>query len=114
MKKSRKQCLGHKKHSKHFCLLHLCDFKVFGRWNESENKRCCFVAKSCLALCDPWTMARQAPLSLGFPRQEYWSGLLGPSVDDLPDPGIKPASPELQGRFFTTRTPRKPREYYSK
>ena len=41
----------------------------------------------------PWTVAHQAPLSVGFPRQEYWSGL--PSPEDLPDPGIKPASPAL-------------------
>ena len=75
---------------------------------ESENKRCCLVAKSCLALCDPWTIARQASLSLGFPRQEYWSGLLGPSVDDLPDPGIKPASPVLQADSLPSEPPGKP------
>ena len=50
--------------------------------------------------------ACQAPLSLGFSRQEYWSGLPCPPPGDLPDPGIKPASllsPALAGRFFTTR-----------
>ena len=47
-------------------------------------------------LCILWTVARQAPLSMGFPRQEYWSGLLFPSLGDLPDPGIKPKSPALQ------------------
>ena len=41
--------------------------------------------------CIPWTVARQAPLSVGFSRQEHWSGLLFPSPGDLPDPGIKPA-----------------------
>ena len=41
----------------------------------------------------PWTVACQAPLSMGFPRQEYWSGLPFPFPGDLPDPGIKPASP---------------------
>ena len=53
----------------------------------------------------PWTVARQAPLSMGFPRQEYWSGLLFPPPGDLPDPGIEPSSlmsPALAGRFFTT------------
>ena len=105
MKKSRKQCLGHKRHSKHFCLPHLCDFKDFGRWNKHC---CCLVAKSCLAFCDPWTIACQAPLSLGFPRQEYWSGLLGPSVDDLPEPGIKPASPVLQADSLPSEPPGKP------
>ena len=44
----------------------------------------------------PWTVACQAPLSLGFSRQEYWSGLPFPSLGDLPDPGIKPGSPALQ------------------
>ena len=53
----------------------------------------------------PWTVARQIPLSMGFSRQEYWSGLPFPSPGDLPDPGIKPVSPvslALAGRFFTT------------
>ena len=44
----------------------------------------------------PWTAACQAPLSIGFPRQEYWSRLPFPSPGDLPDPGIKPMSPTLQ------------------
>ena len=44
----------------------------------------------------PWTVARQAPLSMGFSRQEYWSGLPFPSPGDLPDPGIKTRSPEVQ------------------
>ena len=55
----------------------------------------------------PWTAAHQAPLSMGFPRQEYWSGLPFPSPEDLPDPGIEPTSPApptLAGRFFTIST----------
>ena len=44
----------------------------------------------------PWAVAHQAPLSMGFPRQEYWSGLPFPSPEDLPDLGIKPESPALQ------------------
>ena len=55
----------------------------------------------------PWTVARQAPLSMGFPSQEYWSGLPFPSPGDLPDPGIN-ASPVLAGRFFITEPPGKP------
>ena len=54
-----------------------------------------------------WTVARQAPGSMGFSRQEYWSGLPFPPPGDLPDPGIEPvslASPSLSGRFFTTST----------
>ena len=49
----------------------------------------------------PWTVAHQAPLSVGFPRQEHWSGLPFPSLGDLPDPGIEPTSPALAGGFFT-------------
>ena len=59
------------------------------------------------SLWPPWTVARQAPLSMGFPRLEYWSGLRLPSPGYLPNPGIKPmspASPALAGRFFTTST----------
>ena len=48
----------------------------------------------------PWTVACRAPLSLGFPRHEYWSGLPFPLPRDPPDPGIKYASPALVGRFF--------------
>ena len=49
----------------------------------------------------PWTVACQAPLSMGFSKQEYWSGLLCPLPGDLPNPGIEPGSPALAGRFFT-------------
>ena len=48
------------------------------------------VTKSCLSLANPWTVACQAPLSMGFSRQEYWSGLPFPSPADLPDPEIEP------------------------
>ena len=59
----------------------------------------------------PWTVALQAPLSMGFSRQENWSGLPFPSPGDLPDPGIKPespVSPVLAGQFFITVLPGKP------
>ena len=49
-----------------------------------------------------------APLSMGFFRQEYWSGLPFPSLGDLPDPGIKPVSTALADGFFTTELPGKP------
>ena len=58
-----------------------------------------------------WTVACQAPLAMGFSRQEYWSGLPFPSPGDLPDPGIQPMSPVAlvcAGRFFTTDPPGKP------
>ena len=52
------------------------------------------VTQLCRLFSTPWT--HQAPLSTGFSRQEYWSGLPVPSPGDFPDPGIKPASPALQ------------------
>ena len=63
------------------------------------------VTQSCLTLVIPWTVAHQAPLSMGFSRQEYWSGFSFPPPGDLPDPGIKPLSlapPALTGAFSTT------------
>ena len=63
------------------------------------------VAHSCPTLATQWTVACQAPLSMEFSRQEYWSELPFPSPGDLPDPEIKPVtpvSPALVGRFFTT------------
>ena len=59
----------------------------------------------------PWTVAHHAPLSMGFSRQEYWSGLLYPPPGDLPNPGIEPMSlmsPGLAGKFFTTSTTLEP------
>ena len=53
------------------------------------------VTQSCPTLVTPWTAAHQAPLSMGFPRQEYWSGLPFSSPRERPDPGIKPVSPAL-------------------
>ena len=58
----------------------------------------------------PWTVACQAPLSMGFSRQEYWSGLPFPSPGDLPDPGIKPGSPSLQADALTSELPGKPKK----
>ena len=56
----------------------------------------------------PWNVACQTPsLSMGFPRPEYWSGLLFPSSGDLPDSGIESESPALAGRFFFTEPPGK-------
>ena len=54
------------------------------------------VAKMCLTLVTPWTVALQVPLSMGFSRQEYWSGLPFLSSGNLPNPGIEPRSPALQ------------------
>ena len=54
------------------------------------------VAKSCLTLAAPWTIAFQVPLSMGLSRQECWNGLPSPSPGDLPNAGIEPGSPALQ------------------
>ena len=66
------------------------------------------VAKSCLTLVIPRTVGRQAPLSMGFSKQEYWSGLPFPSPGDLPDPGIKPGSTALQADDLPTELWGKP------
>ena len=66
-------------------------------------KLLCFNRVSLFAT--PGTVAHQAPLAMGFPRQEYWNALLFPPPEDFPDPGIKPptlTSPALAGGFFTT------------
>ena len=55
----------------------------------------------------PWTVARQAPPSMGFPRQEYWSGLPFPPPGDLPDPWNEQTSAALAGGFLTTEPPGK-------
>ena len=75
-----------------YCVLE-CIFKVVGAG---------LVAKSCLTLETPWTVACQASLSMGFSRPEYWSGLLFPSPGNLPNPGIKPRFPALQADSLPT------------
>ena len=63
---------------------------------------CAVLSPSVVPDSLPWTVACQAPLSLEFSRQEYWSGLPCPPPGDLPDPGIEPVSPARVGEFFTT------------
>ena len=58
------------------------------------------LLQSCLTLCDPMDVAHQAPLSMEFSREEYWSGLPFPSPGDLPDSGIEPMSPASQADSF--------------
>ena len=85
-------------------------------WGPHKPKTGCFPG-TCVCLCvlslssrvqlfvTPWTAAHQAPLSMGFSRQEYWSGLPSPPPQDLPDPEVELVSlmsPALAGRFFTT------------
>ena len=71
--------------------------------NQSTNSR--QSGRRNQLLVTPWTLAHQVPLSMGFSRQEYWSGLPCPPPGDLPNPGIEPTSlisPALAGEFFTT------------
>ena len=76
--------------------------------NTSSMDQLC--SSSCAQLfLTSWTVAHQAPLSMEFSRQEYWSGLSHSSPGDLPCPGIKPTSSALAGRFSTTAPPGKPR-----
>ena len=72
-----------------------------------NSLNCCWSSKLCPILVTPQTVACQAPLSMGFPKQEYWSGLPFPFSEDHPDPGIEPASPALAGGFFITEPPGK-------
>ena len=68
----------------------------------------CAQLLSCVQLLATiWTVAHQVLPSVGFQRQEYWSGLLFPTPGDLPNPGTEPGSSALEGRFFTTDPPRK-------
>ena len=77
-------------------------------------------AQLCLTLGDPMDCGPPGSLSMGFPRQEYWSGLPFPPPGDLPNAGIKPASPvalvapTLAGGFFTTELPGKPKRFNRK
>ena len=69
---------------------------VSGSWAAGGGagclQSCVYVLSRVQLFGTPWTIARQAPLSMGFPRQEYWTGLPFPPPGDLPDPGIEPVS----------------------
>ena len=81
-------------------------WKILKSAHQGRTCSTCVLSHSeCPTLCDPVTAARQPPLSMGFSKQEYWSGLPCPPPGDLPDPGIEPTSllsPALAGGFFTT------------
>ena len=81
----------------------LCDWWIREWVNEYES--CSVVSDS---FATPWTVARQAPLSMEFPRQENWSRLPFPSPGDLPNPGVKPKSPALQVNSLLSDPPGKP------
>ena len=67
------------------------------------------VTQSCPTLATLWTVARQAPLSMGFFRQEYWRALPFPTPGDLSDPGIEPRSPALQAGSLLSEPPGEPK-----
>ena len=69
-----------------------------------------YAVLSHFSLSTPWTVTHQAPLSMEFFRQEYWSGWPFSTPGDLPDPGIQHISPALAGGFFTTEPPGKPND----
>ena len=73
-------------------------------WSESEDK----LLSRVRLFATPWSVAHQVPPSMGFSRQEYYSGLPFPSPGDLPDPGIKPRSPTLEADTLTSEPPGKP------
>ena len=75
------------------------DFLGPGRKKEMKSLSCIRV------FATPWTVAYQAPLSMGFSRQEYWSGLPFPSPEDLPDPEIEPGPPALQADALASEPP---------
>ena len=83
--------------------------ELFSRFNSylKERKKVKSLSHVWL-LATLWTVAHQAPPSMGFSRQEYWSGLPFPSPGDLPDPGIEPRSPSLQADALTSEPPGKP------
>ena len=72
---------------------------------------CCSVTKLSDSFATPWTTAHQAPLSMGFPRQEYWNDLPFPSPGDMHNTGTEPAPPALADGFVTTEPAGKPNKY---
>ena len=87
-----------------FFFFFFCLTQIPGRL-ESQKRNHCELFCHVWLFVTPWTVAHQAPLSMGFPRQEYWNGVSFPPPGDLPHPGNElesPLSPELAGGFFTT------------
>ena len=78
---------------------------LFAQWSEVKEVKSLSRVQ---IFATPWTVAYQAPLSMGFSRPEYWRGLPFPSPGDLPDPGIKPGSPALQADSLPSEPPGKP------
>ena len=99
------------------CSFLFCEFMLLNQtWvcSPAHNKASlltqgCDGSESC-SVVSPWTVARQAALSMGFSRQEYWSGLPFPSPGNLPNPGTEPRSPALQVDSLPSEPPGKPQE----
>ena len=87
---------------------HIAFLDVMSPW-----KWKCSLLSPVRLFATPWTVAHQAPLSMGFPRQEYWNGLPFPSTEDLPNPWIKPGSPILQAYSSLFEPPGKPHVSFS-
>ena len=83
----------------------------FYLWNTDTYRDGGLVCKSCQTLVTQWTVTRQAPLSMNFSRQEYWSGLPFFSPGDFPDLGIEPRSPALQADSLPAELPEKLNTY---
>ena len=83
---------------------HKCAVTCLGHFDKVAGKKVKVLVGSDSAT--PWTVALQGPLSMGFSRQEHWSGLPLPSLGDLPDPGIEPGSPALQGDSLSSEPQR--------
>ena len=83
-------------------------FFIIWATKEALVNHCCAVLSRLQLSAAPRILAHQAPLSVGFSRQEYWSGLLCPSPGNLPNPGIKPRSPAFQADSLPTEPPGKP------
>ena len=87
----------------------MCLFSFISPSHQDNSQPVFYSAVRLIAT--PWTLVHQTPLSMGFSRQEYWSGLLFPPSGDLPNPEIKPGSPEspaLASGFFTSEPSGKP------
>ena len=93
--------------NKYHVLMHIHGIQKDGTDEPICMAVSCSLSRVCL-FATPWTVAYQAPLSMGFCRQEYWSGLPFPSPGDLPDPGIEPGSPALEADASPPEPPGKP------
>ena len=96
----------------------MCQFLLYRKISQSYDWLIFLYTKDSLSrirlFATPWTVIHQIPLSMGFSRQEYWSGVPFPSPGDLPGPGIEPRSPALQEDALTSEPPGKwdPKTYF--